>query len=235
MKTDGRLVSPEFLSKLSSMATRGVPTIQIATELGIHRATVLYHLRRLGLGRPPKLIDWPIDDMRRWYEVDGLTLQQIADRLGQKQKVVNKVAKKHGFAIRRRGPASGEKHPGWKGGQTRDKHGYVLVYMPDHPHCNSNGYIREHRLVMEQKIGRPLLPTEVVHHIDDNPANNSPDNLRLYSANSEHLAETLVGKCPQWTPEGRERILRGVAKAGKGHRLRAMLRRRKELGGQVLQ
>ena len=41
-------------------------------------------------------------------------------------------------------------------GRTLDKSGYALVRAPRHPHCNSGGYIREHRLVMEQVIGRLL-------------------------------------------------------------------------------
>ena len=37
----------------------------------------------------------------------------------------------------------------------------------------------EHRVVMEQMIGRPLKKGEVVHHIDGDPHNNRPDNLQL--------------------------------------------------------
>lgn len=37
----------------------------------------------------------------------------------------------------------------------------------------------EHRVVMEQRLGRPLLPTEVVHHKDEDGCNNVPDNLEV--------------------------------------------------------
>lgn len=43
----------------------------------------------------------------------------------------------------------------------------------------------EHRIVAEQKIGRPLGKDEVVHHIDRNKRNNSPDNL-MVCTRSEH-------------------------------------------------
>ena len=45
----------------------------------------------------------------------------------------------------------------------------------------------EHRVVAEQKIGRPLLKGEIVHHIDGNIHNNSPENLEVLTQ-SEHIA-----------------------------------------------
>ena len=46
----------------------------------------------------------------------------------------------------------------------------------------------EHRIVAEEKIGRKLKPGEVVHHIDGNKRNNSPDNLMVFSSQAEHAA-----------------------------------------------
>ena len=36
-----------------------------------------------------------------------------------------------------------------------------------------------HRTVAEEKLGRPLGPGEIVHHIDHDKHNNHPDNLEL--------------------------------------------------------
>lgn len=43
----------------------------------------------------------------------------------------------------------------------------------------------KHRVVMSQQLGRPLLPTEHVHHRDGNGLNNDPSNLEILSP-SEH-------------------------------------------------
>ena len=44
-----------------------------------------------------------------------------------------------------------------------------------------------HRWVEEQKLGRKLKTGEVVHHIDGNPLNNSPKNLKVYKNQSQHM------------------------------------------------
>ena len=54
-----------------------------------------------------------------------------------------------------------------------------------------NNYIKlkgrhMHRVVMEQVLGRKLTKDEVVHHIDENKWNNSPENLQVMTR-SEHI------------------------------------------------
>lgn len=44
----------------------------------------------------------------------------------------------------------------------------------------------EHRAVAEAKIGRALLPGEIVHHKDSNKRNNHPDNLEVLTQ-TEHI------------------------------------------------
>lgn len=79
-----------------------------------------------------------------------------------------------------------ENNPKWRGGRTHNQAGYILIKADGHPNKDASGYVLEHRLVMEGKIGRYLLDSEVVHHINHNKKDNNPINLQLFASNSEH-------------------------------------------------
>jgi HNH endonuclease len=80
-----------------------------------------------------------------------------------------------------------EHNPNWKGGRSITSHGYVLIKMPEHPRAFSNGYVYEHWVIAEEKMGRALLPGEEVHHDDENKQNNHPDNLVIEPSRAHHL------------------------------------------------
>jgi hypothetical protein len=91
----------------------------------------------------------------------------------------------------RRGP----EHHNWKGGITFiSKKGYYKGFKIKYVRCpdefksmaRGDGYVMEHRLLMAEKIGRPLLRRECVHHIDHNPENNAIRNLMLFPTNANH-------------------------------------------------
>lgn len=65
------------------------------------------------------------------------------------------------------------------------KSNVILVKVSDHPY-NRKGWVLEHRLVMEKRLKRYLLPSEVVHHINMVDSDNQDSNLFLCKSNVEH-------------------------------------------------
>ena len=65
------------------------------------------------------------------------------------------------------------------------KDGYYYIRTPLHPNARPNGSYPLHRLIMEFHIGRYLLPTEHIHHINGDRLDNRISNMQVLSL-SEH-------------------------------------------------
>lgn len=81
--------------------------------------------------------------------------------------------------------SQGDRNWNWKGGRVVDRRGYVFIKKRDHPYVDSNGYVREHRLIAERALGRFLKKNEVVHHINTPRSDNRNLNL-LIGTSSYH-------------------------------------------------
>jgi hypothetical protein len=74
----------------------------------------------------------------------------------------------------------------FKGGRLVHK-GYVYLLSKGHPNGDRDGYVLEHRLVIEKSIGRYLGRKEVVHHKNHKRGDNRIENLELLPSQSEHF------------------------------------------------
>lgn len=89
--------------------------------------------------------------------------------------------RKRGRKLKRTRPSPiGAKHHSWRGGRFIASDGYVKIWIAPRKHR------KEHFLVLEEFLQRPLLPDEVVHHIDGNKTNNELENLALLTNESQH-------------------------------------------------
>jgi ferredoxin len=70
----------------------------------------------------------------------------------------------------------------------RVENGYRFIYLPEHPRAKSNGYVREHILVAERMLGRPLADDEIVHHRNHVRDDNRPENLEVLASQSDHMS-----------------------------------------------
>lgn len=141
---------------------------------------------------------------------EGKPTGAIGDAVGCTAETVRRYLERHGLKAKRPNQ-KGESNHNWGGGRTVDKHGYVLVKCDGHPGENSHGYVREHRLVMEKRLGRYLTDDEVVDHKNGDTGDNRDGNLVLYACNADHLRATITGKPHNMSAANRAKLSRLVA------------------------
>lgn len=122
--------------------------------------------------------------------------------------------------------SGGEKHSNWKGGRIV-LDGYVSVWLskdsPFYPMADKKGYVREHRLVMAQTLGRCLQPFEFPHHKNGIRSDNRPENLELTMAGA-HIRNHSKGY--------RDGYSSGFSD-GRSMKIKQLKERIKELEGQL--
>lgn len=112
---------------------------------------------------------------------------------------------------------TGPGNPAWKGGLTyfKRKGKYAdqsikYVRCPEEyvEMARKDGYVMEHRLIVAQEVGRPLLREECVHHINHDATDNRLENLMLFASNADHKRyEHGQAIEPLWQPSPQLSIL----------------------------
>lgn len=149
----------------------------IAAELGCTAGSICQWFKKLGIqthinghftkGR--KLSEEEIERIRRMHT----------------GKILSPETKRK-LSLSRKGKSPIGKSIRFQGRRNRSD-GYIAIYIPNHPASSSDGYVMEHRLVMERKLGRFLNPEEEVHHINEVKNDNREENLKLFISKKEHM------------------------------------------------
>lgn len=173
------------VAKAAALHMSGMPLTHIAKLPDMPSfPTVKRHLLKAGhevWTGPWKLRFLTKEVLHDLHHSQDMTAEEIGERFGCGASTVRRRARELGIAkgSGKSKATKGESHWSWRGGRVIDRNGYVRVRCPQHPNANSNGYVLEHRKVVADLLGRPLLSTEEVHHIDGNKQNNDPDNLMV--------------------------------------------------------
>ena len=161
----------EWLYQIYAVEKLSLPTIAKLCGLKSH-VTIWNWLKKFNI--PLREIDSNIIELLKHFYLDGkISGHVIAEIFEVHQLAVYDWLRKLKIPIRTR-----KENRGWRG-RVVNLSGYASIYQPEHPRTMGNGYVLEHRLVMEKKIGRFLHRWETVHHINGIKDDNRIENLKL--------------------------------------------------------
>lgn len=152
-----------------------------AEYFGVSSSTIRNYLKLYNIPVIYQKIELPNEEISKMY-LNGVSCRELAEKynctVGTIRKAIHECGVETKVDYKRK---------------IVDHAGYVLIKVDNHPCADSKGYVREHRLVMEEKLGRYLRPGEVVHHINHIKNDNRIENLLLCS-DEEHKKEH-TGDC----------------------------------------
>ncbi len=157
--------------------------LYVKEEKSLEEIAVLYNCCRETIAKRLRKFQIPI---RLPAHLGGLT-EKVRKRMSDNMRG-RKLPKEHikNIGLGNIGKHTGKDNGNWKGGRIEDS-GYVYLRLPQHPQAHRNGYVAEHRIVMEKHIGRFLRKDEVVHHINGVIDDNRIENLKLFKNQNKHI------------------------------------------------
>jgi len=184
-----RKLTDQQESELAEMYASGDYSVaEIMRKFDVARVTAHRVASRHGVVRPVgrqrlKFSGEQISDMVKRAE-SGESHASIGRAYNTSQCKVSRLLAAEGVVSSRGRSRRGSAHGAWKGGRVSQGAGYAAVWVADDDPLasmrNSMGYVLEHRLVMARSLGRPLLPTENVHHVNGVRDDNRLENLELW-------------------------------------------------------
>ncbi|KKN74892.1 hypothetical protein LCGC14_0386410 [marine sediment metagenome] len=141
------------------------------------------------------------DQLREMYWEQNMTTTEISKLFGVGMSAVahamNRLGvpkRSHGEQLRKQyelgkitAPLTGRAMVNWRGGRMT-KAGYIYEKLHESHRfwCmarkgggHQHGYAAQHRLVMAEHLGRPLVTEDIVHHLNGQRADNRLENLSL--------------------------------------------------------
>lgn len=150
------VLSPSAKKQIVELYQNGSSIPMVAETIGVSRSTARYHIYHAGALRAKT-------QAVRMAANDG----RLGAGLRGKKRVFSQA---HKDAIKKGRTEWGEKNAA---GVTVGTNGYIAFTRGEHK------FRGVHVILMEERLGRRILPDEVVHHIDGNRQNNDANNLAL--------------------------------------------------------
>jgi len=181
-------IEMEYVNKI------GISGRLAAKKLGITYKTFKNKLNEYNIKLKKRNSKYEILNNKEWlyneYIINKKSIKDIASIVGCKKGTIQSSLKwakiprridSVGFLLKYPDGRFGEYSSNWRGGKRNggENGRYTMILKHNHPHADSSGYVMEHRLVIEEKLGRILTKDEIVHHLDGNGHNNDISNLQL--------------------------------------------------------
>lgn len=202
-----QLRDPDWLDEQFRRQRRTIGSI--AKEVGTGRGPVGSALRRFGISRKYKLSSpmrqatdrvFPRLGDAAWLQTEYIDKNRayadIAAELGCTAWAVQAALCRFRL-LKYPGRPQEKKDPSLGVGVKRDTKGYLRNYMPDHPFA-CRGWVFQHRVMVEEAIGRYLTPEEEVHHLNERRDDNRLSNFILMPDYRTHVL--FHKNPPAWVP-----------------------------------